>query len=480
MGRGELEPGPSGQAEMGNTHLVGGEPAVATDDETGFVKEGQMSGRESKMAPPPSAAPTTPTRSTDLESKPWYHGMRPRKECEALLVDKGDWLVRATDNDKDGRLLIILSIVDPKRVAKHLTIAKDDKGRFFVSALKEKDRIPFPSVVELMEHYTKKGGIGALKLGQSKNRPNWMLKHEQVNFDEAKDRLGSGNYCVVYKGIFRDETRAHTVAVKVALPLAEERTPEQITRERQSMLREAELIASYSHPNVIRLFGVAADHPPVQIVLEYCPGGSLDRHLQEYRDRIESTERVVYMMDAADGMQYLHGQNCIHRDIAARNCLIAETGWIKISDFGLSKNCGKDETKEKDIEADMGLPIRWMAPEALQKNRTYSKKSDVWSLGVMIWETFNNGIKPWPDWETKKIATYIRKGKMPEFPESTPAKLKEFVQTRVWVVDPENRADMKEVFDQLKAIVKAPKRPVINRLKPSKSYCSEEEKGLSS
>ncbi|CAJ0587848.1 unnamed protein product, partial [Mesorhabditis spiculigera] len=420
-----------------------------------------------------SKSPSTPRdEEVSLEEKSWYHGMRPRKECEALLTELGDWLVRATDNDKEGHLSVVLS-VHTEKGHRHLTLSKDANGRFTLQLISKKTAPSFATVAGLIEHYHKKGGIGGIKMGHAKNRPNWLIKHEQVNFDENKDRLGAGNYCVVYKGTYKVDGRTVPVAVKVCLPLAEQRTPEQITNERLSMLREAELLSSYSHLNVIRLYGVAADSPPVKIVLEYCPAGSLDRHLQEHKSRIEPAERVLYMLDAADGMRYLHKQGCIHRDIASRNCLIGLTGWIKIADFGLSKMIGRKlDKEEEETEAQLGLPLRWMAPECLQKKREFSKKSDVWSMGVMIWETFNEGAKPWPDWEAKKIATYIRKGKMPEFPSGTPAHLKDYVEKHVWSVNLDTRTDMEGVWknlDETRASVGNPKNSVIEREQRSRS-----------
>ncbi|RCN48521.1 hypothetical protein ANCCAN_05346, partial [Ancylostoma caninum] len=71
------------------------------------------------------------------------------------------------------------------------------------------------------------------------------------------------------------------------------------------------------------MFGVACDHPPILIVMEYCPGGDLQSHLKRMKEAIEAGERLVYTLEAARGMRYLHKKNCIHRDLAARNCLIS-------------------------------------------------------------------------------------------------------------------------------------------------------------
>ncbi|RCN48519.1 hypothetical protein ANCCAN_05344 [Ancylostoma caninum] len=79
------------------------------------------------------------------------------------------------------------------------------------------------------------------------------------------------------------------------------------------------------------MFGVACDHPPILIVMEYCPGGDLQTHLKNQKEAIEIGERLVYTLElmalqAARGMRYLHRKNCIHRDLAARNCLISAKG----------------------------------------------------------------------------------------------------------------------------------------------------------
>ena len=82
------------------------------------------------------------------------------------------------------------------------------------------------------------------------------------------------------------------------------------------------------------------------------------------------------------GMLHLHSNNIVHRDLAARNILLSGTGEPKISDFGMSRLVADDEGMT--TRANVG-PIKWMAPESL-KYKEYSKKSDVWSFGVVVWE----------------------------------------------------------------------------------------------
>jgi serine/threonine protein kinase len=85
-------------------------------------------------------------------------------------------------------------------------------------------------------------------------------------------------------------------------------------------------------------------------------------------------------LDTARGIQHLHEQNIVHRDIAARNMLLTHTGQIKVSDFGLSRNTLEDGFKTKSKTG----PLRWMAIESLV-SREYSPQSDIWSYGVLMW-----------------------------------------------------------------------------------------------
>ncbi|GMT20631.1 hypothetical protein PFISCL1PPCAC_11928, partial [Pristionchus fissidentatus] len=157
------------------------------------------------------------------------------------------------------------------------------------------------------------------------------------------------------------------------------------------------------------------------------------------------------------GMLFLHNQKCVHRDLAARNCLISSTGRIKIADFGLSKlidegeNDGDGATAASSSNAQ--VPVRWMAPETLKKQPVYSVRSDVWAFGVMAYEIFNNGVKPWPDDPVKYVATQIRKGNMPKMPASTPPKVATLVAS-MWDVAAEKRPGMRMIGRELHNIIK--------------------------
>uniref|UniRef100_A0A0M3IN14 Protein kinase domain-containing protein n=1 Tax=Ascaris lumbricoides TaxID=6252 RepID=A0A0M3IN14_ASCLU len=132
------------------------------------------------------------------------------------------------------------------------------------------------------------------------------------------------------------------------------------------------------------------------IVMELARGGSVLSRVQNKKDPPTEEEKVKYCSDAVHGLAYLESMQIIHRDVAARNCLIGEENTVKLCDFGLSL-LGM-QYREKKLK---NVPLRWLAPETLKSGR-YSFKSDVWSFGVTMWEIFAHGQQPYGETEGNK------------------------------------------------------------------------------
>ncbi|KAK0416332.1 hypothetical protein QR680_012422 [Steinernema hermaphroditum] len=385
-------------------------------------------------------------KTKKLEDQPWYHGLRSRDDIAALLKDPGDWLVRATQSH--NKTEIVLNVSTATGISNlTLKMCGDNKKKYALKVLISQNALypTFDSVYELCKFYRTHRLPGNVRLKKAIHRPTWLIKHEAIHFSPEKDKLGSGNFCDVFKGKFKrqkegEKTMHFDVAIKVCHPVPE-KDKKEAQDARIGMLREAKLMSRYRHDHVIAFFGVACDHPPVMIVMEFCPGGSLESHLRNQGAHIEIGERILYCFEAGRGMRYLHAQKCIHRDLAARNCLISATGSMKIADFGLSKimNDMQGEVAIKNI------PLRWMAPETLSKQPEYSDKSDVWSFGVLMYEIFNLGEKPWADEvDFKVIAKNIKKGRMVEPPVITPEPVKVLMR-KTWGHDAKARPPMKEI-----------------------------------
>ncbi|WKX90784.1 hypothetical protein Q1695_009547 [Nippostrongylus brasiliensis] len=397
----------------------------------------------------------------DLENQEYYHGFRPRKDVVGLLKEPGDFLVRATDARNKPE--VIISVLNDKKELLNFTIRVVLRKWQLGGIRRRSTPMPrFVHVDDLIKHYKDHGLPGRVRLRRAISRPAWVIRHEDVLFDRTKDLIGNGNFCDVYKGIY---LRTPKERIEVAIKIGHERYGtdkefEESKAAREQMLEEAQMMSYYVHSHIVQMFGVACGRAPVLIVMEFCPGGNLELHLKAQRNLIETGERIIYALEASRGMVFLHRKNCIHRDLAARNCLISSKGLIKISDFGLSKLADELEKMDATVldEHNPQIPLRWMAPESLKRPMKFSAKTDVWSFAVMLFEIFNLGEKPWVDEPPKKVATMIRRCRMPTFPELTPSEITQLA-SRIWVLNPDDRPNMKDVSFVLMKVSKEIKPP---------------------
>uniref|UniRef100_A0AC34FD16 Protein kinase domain-containing protein n=1 Tax=Panagrolaimus sp. ES5 TaxID=591445 RepID=A0AC34FD16_9BILA len=178
--------------------------------------------------------------------------------------------------------------------------------------------------------------------------------------------------------------------------------------------------------------------------MELVRGGSLQDYLKKNAGKINDTERLNNMASsAACGLAYLHSRSCIHRDIAARNCLYDKNKNVKISDFGLSR-----EGEKYKMTQTQRVPIKWIAPECLI-NFTFTRSSDVFSFGVLLWEIFSDAAEPFEGKKTTEIKNLILNGVRLEFPAATPLEIKEMVTQHLWSSRPEDRYTMSDVVQRL-------------------------------
>jgi mitogen-activated protein kinase kinase kinase len=132
--------------------------------------------------------------------------------------------------------------------------------------------------------------------------------------------------------------------------------------------------------------------------LEYVPGGSVAGCLRKHGKFDDQVSRSFTSQILA-GLDYLHQNGIIHRDLKADNILVDPSGVCKISDFGISKRT--DDINENGIHTSMQGSVFWMAPEVVQAGRKgeklgYNGKVDIWSLGCVVLEMWA-GRRPWQD-----------------------------------------------------------------------------------
>jgi serine/threonine protein kinase len=200
-----------------------------------------------------------------------------------------------------------------------------------------------------------------------------------------------------------------------------------------------------SHPNVVRMYGVSIDGTQPVIVMEYCAGGSLDKVLYDTQEHISDEQKIRWVHEIALGMCHLHKHNIVHRDLAARNILLSQPNLVnaqpKIADFGMSRVLEQTASEGNTLN-NMG-PIRWMAPESLAR-QIYSKKSDVWMFGIVIYEVVSR-YEPHTDKTPNEAAARIRdEGLTPTIPTDCPPKLRELMQM-CWKMQPEQRPNFEAI-----------------------------------
>ncbi|KAM4720434.1 tyrosine-protein kinase Fer [Anableps anableps] len=372
-----------------------------------------------------------PTSERPLAEQEWYHGAIPRTEAQELLRQQGDFLVRES-HGKPGEYVLSVFSDDQRR---HFIIQYADSQYRF-------EGTGFPTIPQLIEHHfstkqviTKKSGV--VLLNPVVKDKKWILNHEDVVLGEL---LGKGNFGEVFKGTLQRDKMP--VAVKTC---KEDLPPELKIR----FLSEARILKQYDHPNIVKLIGVCTQRQPIYIVMELVSGGDFLSFLRKKKDELKTKQLVRFAVDAAAGMAYLESKNCIHRDLAARNCLVGESNILKISDFGMSRQ------EDDGVYSSSGLkqiPIKWTAPEALNYGR-YSSESDVWSYGILLWETFSLGVCPYPGMTNQQAREQVEKGYRMSCPQRCPDDVYKVMQ-RCWQYNPEDRPKFSELQRDLAAIKK--------------------------
>uniref|UniRef100_A0A8C7M5X7 Tyrosine-protein kinase n=1 Tax=Oncorhynchus kisutch TaxID=8019 RepID=A0A8C7M5X7_ONCKI len=369
-----------------------------------------------------------PTSEKPLGDQEWYHGAIPRTEAQELLKQQGDFLVRESHGKPGEYVLSVFS--DGQR--RHFIIQfADNQYRF--------EGTGFPTIPQLIEHHyttkqviTKKSGVVLLNPVDKK----WILNHEDVLLGEL---LGKGNFGEVFKGTLRDKT-------PVAVKTCKEDLPQEL---KIKFLSEARILKQYDHANIVKLIGVCTQRQPIYIVMELVSGGDFLSFLRKKKEDLKTKQLVKFSLDAAAGMAYLELKNCIHRDLAARNCLVGESNLLKISDFGMSRQ------EDDGIYSSSGLkqiPIKWTAPEALNYGR-YSSESDVWSYGILLWETFSLGVCPYPGMTNQQAREQVEKGYRMSCPQKCPDEVYKVMQ-KCWEYKPENRPKFADLQKELASVKK--------------------------
>lgn len=228
--------------------------------------------------------------------------------------------------------------------------------------------------------------------------------------------LGSGTFGTVYVG-FNRETGDMCAMKEVPLVPDDSRSSESI----KQLEQEINLLSQLEHPNIVQYHGSETVEDLFYIYLEYVPGGSIHKLINDYGPLEEPVIRI-YTRQILSGLAYLHSMNTVHRDIKGGNLLVDTSGRVKLADFGMAKHINGPATPLSL----KGSPY-WMAPEVLmQKNTGHDLAVDIWSLGCTVIE-MATGKPPWSEYEGAAAMFKVFKSEVPPIPDSLSPEGRNFV-----------------------------------------------------
>ncbi|XP_026532785.1 RAF proto-oncogene serine/threonine-protein kinase isoform X2 [Notechis scutatus] len=207
--------------------------------------------------------------------------------------------------------------------------------------------------------------------GQRDSSYYWEIEASEVMLST---RVGSGSFGTVYKGKWHGD-----VAVKILKVV--DPTPEQF----QAFRNEVAVLRKTRHVNILLFMGYMTKDN-LAIVTQWCEGSSLYNHLHVQETKFPMLQRIDIARQTAQGMDYLHAKNIIHRDMKSNNIFLHEDRTVKIGDFGLATVKSRWSGSQQ-VEQPTGS-VLWMAPEVIrmQDSNPFSFQSDVYSYGIVLYE----------------------------------------------------------------------------------------------
>ncbi|RIB27201.1 kinase-like domain-containing protein [Gigaspora rosea] len=267
--------------------------------------------------------------------------------------------------------------------------------------------------------------------------------------------VGSGGFGIVFRADSKLENK------HVALKCLHNDISSDNHNNDDEFIREVQNISKINnHDNITKFFGVTHDDATRRcyMILQFASKGNLRNYLHNHFSELDWLAKIKMAKEISSGLDCLHSENLVHRDLHDKNILVHDDGRLMITDFGLSKSL-----ESRGISVHGGTSA-FSDPQYLSSMLTYkrNKPSDIYSLGVLFWE-LSSGVPPFENTRVDEITFQVIFGKREEPVDGTPVDFMN-LYCDAWNGDPTLRPNISSINDRL------------NNLQMVPVYCKDNKK----
>ncbi|CAF0817135.1 unnamed protein product [Rotaria sp. Silwood1] len=257
-----------------------------------------------------------------------------------------------------------------------------------------------------------------------------------------KKCIGQGGFADVYRGKWLSQD--HEVAIKVI------RIQQLGDKLKEDFVKEISIMYRIRYDHILNIFGACMEPGNYALIVEYMSLGSLYDVLRQETMQLTWTDRWSIALQMTKGINHLHTHTkpIIHRDIKSLNVFMtgrSQDILVKIGDFGLAKI--RHETSCQSSKNTSVGTLPWKAPELLKMGK-HTEASDVYALGIVLWE-LATGCEPYEESDESTISAFVQRGDRLDIPPTTPMLFAELI-SKAWAHEPIKRPTCQQLLVSMK------------------------------